>query len=226
MEILRKTKRLLFINKPIGVPSQTDPSGDPDALSLSSDELSAMGERPELWLVHRLDRVVGGVIVFARDRASAAELSGELSSDGFSKEYLAVTEGRAEAGELFDYLFKDARQGKAFLSPTQRKGFKEARLTLEPLAEVETEGGVRTLVRVRLHTGRFHQIRAQLSSRHLPLVGDGKYGSRDKGARFPSLFAYKLCISTRSFDECVTALPTLDSYPWCLFDRKIYEELL
>lgn len=226
MEILRKTKRLLFVNKPIGVPSQADPSGDPDALALSVRELSSMGERPELWLVHRLDRVVGGVIVFARDRACAAELSGELSSDGFLKEYLAVTEGRAESGELFDYLFKDARQGKAFLSHTQRKGFKEARLTLEPIATAETEGGVRTLVRVRLHTGRFHQIRAQLSSRHLPLVGDGKYGSRDKGARSPSLFAYKLSISTKSIDECVTALPPLEQYPWSLFDKKIYEELL
>ena len=224
METVKKTKDWIVINKPVGVPSQPDPSGDEDAMTLLSRELRAMGESDQLWLLHRLDRVVGGLLLFPRRREETARLTELLNTDSFAKEYLAVVEGEAPGGELFDYLFKDSSVSKAFLSPRQRRGFKEARLSYAPIAKATYNGRPLTLVRVRLYTGRYHQIRAQLSSRGFPLVGDGKYGSRDKGARTPSLFAFRLEFPYKGRPCAVCALPELEQYPWSLFDRSIYEE--
>ena len=222
MEIVKKTKDWLVINKPVGVPSQHDPSGDKDAMSLCAMELKELGEDDSLWLVHRLDRVVGGVMVFARTKYCAQQLSSNLGDDSFSKEYLAVVEGEAEGGELFDYIFRDSRVGKAFVSDRLRQGFKEARLTYRPLASATVGQRRVSLVSIRLHTGRFHQIRAQFSSRKMPLLGDGKYGSRDKGCRHPALFACKLSFELGGKSYSVSALPQLDAYPWNLFRKEVY----
>ncbi len=223
MEILYKDKNLIAINKPAGMPVQPDPTSDKDALTLMGEMLSEMGENSALWLVHRLDRVVGGTVVFARNKRTAAALSELFSSQNTEKEYLAVVEGRAEGGVLIDYLYKDAAKGKAFVVDRKRAGVKEAKLEYTPLSSVECERGTYTLVRVRLHTGRFHQIRAQLSHRGTSIVGDGKYGSHDNRAKMPALFSSRLAFSALGRDYDIKKSPDKESYPWSLFDEVNYD---
>jgi 23S rRNA pseudouridine1911/1915/1917 synthase len=139
--------------------------------------LSEMGEASALWLVHRLDRVVGGTVVFARNKRTAAALSELFSTQSTEKEYLAVVEGVAEGGVLEDLLYKDSAKGKAFVVDRKRAGVKEARLEYAPIATADTERGVYTLVRVKLHTGRFHQIRAQLALAGMHIINDRLYGA-------------------------------------------------
>ena len=202
MEILYKDKNLIAINKPAGIPVQPDPTLDKDAMSLCTEILLSQGESGALWLVHRLDRVVGGTVVFARNKRTAASLSELFSAQSTDKEYLAIVEGRAEGGVLEDFLYKDAAKGKAFIVDRKRAGVKEAKLEYTPISTADTERGVYTLVRVKLHTGRFHQIRAQLSSRGMPIVGDGKYGSHDNRAKMPALFSSRLgfTLGTKSYN--------------------------
>lgn len=224
LEILHKTKDFVIVLKPAGMPTQSDTSGDDDAMLLTGRKLSDMGESSDLWLVHRLDRVVGGLVVFARNKETAAVLSELVGGGGMEKEYLAVVEGRAEGGIMRDFLFKDSKKGKSFVADTERRGAKEAVLEYTPIAFSETERGVYTLVRIKLHTGRFHQIRAQFSSRGHSLVGDGKYGSHDNKAKMPSLFASRLSFEIKGRKTEVRALPELSSYPWSLFDVRCYND--
>ena len=213
MQILYKSKNFVVINKPCKIPSQPDPSGDDDAMKLTSLALSELGESDTLYLVHRLDRVVGGVLAFARNKKAAAAVSAILNSDGFQKEYLAVAEGVAAGCVLQDYIYKDALKSKAFVTDRERRGVKYAELFYEPIANSENK----TLVRVRLSTGRFHQIRVQFASRKMPLVGDKKYGSRDAKASFPALFSH--CLRFNCLGEAVDAVatPSFDEYPWSEF---------
>ena len=223
MEILYKDKNLIAINKPAGIPVQPDPTSDKDAMSLCAEILAEQGENNALWLVHRLDRVVGGTVVFARNKRTAAALSELFSAQGTEKEYLAVVEGVAEGGVLEDFLYKDAAKGKAFVVDRKRAGVKEAKLEYAPIATVETERGTYTLVRVKLHTGRFHQIRAQLSSRGMPIVGDGKYGSHDNRAKMPALFSSRLGFTLGGKSYNIKKSPDKESYPWSLFDEANYD---
>ena len=219
MEILYKDKNLVAVVKPAGIPSQPDLSADKDAMTLTKEALFAYGEKNcELYLVHRLDRVVGGILVFARNKKSAAALSSLISERGAVKEYLAVVEGMADGGELIDFLSKDARAGKAIVSDKKRAGAKEARLEYVKISAKETEKGIRTLVRVRLHTGRFHQIRAQLSSHGNAIVGDGKYTSTDKGSLYPALFAFRLSFELDGKSYKFEKNPETENYPWSIFD--------
>ena len=223
LRILHKSKSLVIIYKPQGIPTQSDTSGDADAMSLTSDMLREASEPHALWLVQRLDRVVGGLIVFARNKETAAELSALVGGNGMEKEYYAVVEGECEGGELRDYIYKDSAKGKAFIVDTERKGAKAASLEYTPLVKVETEKGIRTLVKIKLHTGRFHQIRVQFSSRGLPLVGDGKYGSHDNTAKTPALLAARLAFKTKKEKIDIKKLPDIDVYPWSLFDEEFYK---
>lgn len=225
MQIIYKDKNAIAIIKPAGMPSQPDPSGSEDAMTALKRELAAYKEPQEVWLVHRLDRVVGGLTVFARNKKTAATLSAAVASRDMQKEYFAVVDGAvSESGYMRDYIYKDSQTGKAFVTDGARRCAKEAVLEYAPLAEAETERGIKTLVRVKLHTGRFHQIRVQFASRALSLTGDGKYGSRDSRAKLPALFACRLAFSLdggKSVTD-VTALPDVTSYPWSLFDKEKY----
>lgn len=223
IEILYKNKNIAVVLKPAGIPTQSDTSGDGDAMTLTARKLCELGEPSGLWLVHRLDRVVGGLVVFARNKATAALLSELVSGRGMEKEYLAIVEGRAVGGALRDYVYKDSAKGKAFVIDGMRRGAKEALLEYIPLAELEWKGGIRTLVRVKLHTGRFHQIRVQFASRGMPLVGDGKYGSRDNRAKMPALFAARLAFETKNDRIDVERLPDISTYPWSLFVGEDYK---
>ncbi len=219
IEILYISDDAVIVNKPIGMPTQSDPTKDPDLMTETAAMLSEQGLMPKLWLVHRLDRNVGGAVVFARNKKSAAELSALVAGGGIGKRYFAVCDGAAAAGEYRDMLYKDSATGKAYVVSGARKGAKEAVLYSEPLCEREGK----TLVRVELETGRFHQIRAQFSARGNSLVGDKKYGNRDNRAKTPALFAYCLSFKLSGKEISARVAPRADEYPWSLFDKKYYE---
>ena len=218
MEILYKDKNIIAICKPSGVPSQADPTGADDAMILTSQMLRERGERECLWLVHRLDRVVGGVMVFARNKRYAALLSELFATRGASKEYLAAVEGRAEGGVMRDLLFKDSAKGKAFVVDSERKGVKRAELEYSPVSVAESDRCTHTLVKIELQTGRFHQIRAQFSHRGMPIVGDGKYGSHDNRAKSIALFSHRIRFKADEKDYDIIAYPDVTAYPWSEFE--------
>lgn len=222
IEIVNNTKNFVVINKPVGIPSQSDPTGDPDAMTLTSDKLRQMGERGELFLIHRLDRVVGGLLVFAKNKNTAALLSTAVADKSMTKEYYAVVSGRPDCGVMHDYLYKDARLSKAFVCDRKRAGVKEAELEYSVIDTIEHNGNVMSLVRILLKTGRFHQIRAQFASRKMPLIGDKKYGSRDFLAKTPALFAYRLTFDFNGKPVDIKAYPCLENYPWSLFKEEKY----
>ena len=164
MEILYSDDRLIVCVKPAGLDAE---HGMPEELKKQFPG--------EIFTLHRLDQNVGGIMVYARNKQTAAQFS-KLIQDGLLvKEYVALVHGQPpEAGDWEDLLFKDSRKNKVFVVDRQRAGVKKARLTYNRLTE-----GERSLVRIRLYTGRSHQIRVQFSSRGYPLVGDRKYGARD-----------------------------------------------
>lgn len=221
-KILFKNKSCIIALKPVGMPSQSDESGDTDLLSVIGADLRAKGEQDTLYPVHRLDRNVGGLIIVARTKSAAATLSAMVASDGIGKQYLAVAKGNALQGELCDYLLKDARASRAVVTVKGARGAKLARLHCTPLAQVTDGTSSLTLIRVRLFTGRFHQIRAQLSNAGTPLVGDKKYGGISTLRRTPALFAYKLDLVLDGERISAEHLPQLNEYPWNLFDRNSY----
>lgn len=226
IEILFKNRDVVIINKPVGIPSESDPTGDADALSITAKLLRELGEGDTLYLVHRLDRVTGGTLAFARNKRSAGELSALFSSHNLTKEYLAVCDGRLEESEeLSDLLFRDARAGKAFIVDRERGGVKRAVLTYRTLLRAVTDRGEKSLVLVSLKTGRFHQIRAQLSNKGTPVTGDGKYGSRDK-CRGIALHSARLILPTVRGEVGAVSLPDMNEYPWSLFDKSTLEKEL
>ena len=165
MEIIYEDARIAVIVKPVGMESERE---IPKSLQ------AQLGG--EFLPVHRLDQNVGGLMVYARNPAAAADLSRQIQAGAFVKEYIAMVHGTPEPeGDWTDLLFKDSRKNKVFVVDRERTGVKKARLTYRCL-----HSGERSIVRIRLYTGRSHQIRAQFSSRGYPLVGDHKYGSRAK----------------------------------------------
>ena len=181
MEILFQNNDLAVCIKPVGLDSEHQV---PDALK------EILGG--EIFTVHRLDRNVGGVMVYARTKAAAAALSRTIQDGSMVKEYVAMVHGTPPPeGDWEDLLWKDTAKNKVFVVKRQRGGVKKARLEFRLLKE-----GATSLVRVRLHTGRSHQIRVQFSSRGFPLVGDHKYGSRDEKTE-PMLFSCRICFPYR-----------------------------
>lgn len=183
MDILFEDEQIVALIKPVGVCSEDaqDASGVPFLLR-------ERWGRPEAYVgvVHRLDTGVGGVMVYAKTPFAAAALSRQIQERSFEKEYRCVCVGRIEPekGEMRDFLFRDAREGKVFPVKGARKGAKEAILEYETQWTGALADENRTEVSlccVLLHTGRTHQVRVQFASRKHPLLGDGKYGSRVKG---------------------------------------------
>ena len=218
VEIRYLSKNAVVIFKDHGTPAQPDPTGDTDAMTATAQLLRERGEEDSLWLINRLDRGVGGLMVFARNKTSAAALSELVRDRLITKEYFAVVEGRIESGVMQDLLYKDSRTSKAYVVKNERNGVKKASLSYESLETVSTEKGDLTLVRIRLDTGRFHQIRAQFATRCHPIVGDKKYGSRIVLRGGIALMSCHLNaeISGESID--VAAHPDKNVYPWSLFD--------
>ncbi len=177
MELLFSDNHIVVCVKPVGLDSEHD---IPTALQ------AQLGG--EIFTLHRLDKNVGGVMVYARNKNTAAQLSRLIQENKMIKEYVALVHGDVPAqGDWKDLLFKDSRKNKVFVVKRQRAGVKAARLEFIRLTDSDP-----ALVRIRLHTGRSHQIRVQFSSRGFPLVGDHKYGARDDNAA-PML--YSCCIT-------------------------------
>lgn len=178
MQILYEDPAVIVVIKEPGQLSEAA-GGSPDSLvTRLNARFSRKGESARAYPVHRLDRGVGGVMVYAKTGAAAAGLSAAVRQNLLEKEYLAAVHGCPEPAEgvLEDLLWKDGRKNKTFVVSRMRKGVKPASLDYR-VVETRAE---RSLVRIRLHTGRSHQIRVQFASRKWPLVGDGKYGARDK----------------------------------------------
>lgn len=174
----------------------------------------------EHYCVHRLDRTVSGVMVYARTKAAAAALSAQMQDGSFEKDYLAVLPNVPEAneGELRDFLFKDSLKGRAFVVKHKRSGVKEAVLSYSVLDTVPYGERMAALVRVKLHTGRFHQIRCQFASRGLPLLGDGKYGSREK-CPIALLSCRISFLHPKTRERVEYRLAPEDAFPWNLFAK-------
>lgn len=191
MEILFADKDLVVCVKPVGLDAE---SGVPAAL-----EAQIGGT---FFPIHRLDQNVGGVMVYARTKKAAAELSATVQNGTMVKEYLALVHGTPEAsGDWEDLLWKDSRKNKVYVVKRQRGGVKKARLEYTRLTDADP-----SLVRIRLHTGRSHQIRVQFSSRGFPLVGDHKYGSRDPRTE-PMLHSFRLTFPFRGTLHCFSHTP-------------------
>ena len=211
MEILYLDKRIVVCVKPAGILSTDEEGGLP---SLIRAELG--DERACVRTVHRLDRVVGGLMVLARSVKAASLLSAQIENRTFEKEYLAVVRGTPEKGEgeMQDLLGRDKKLRRTFVADAPGKDIAEARLSYRVLAEKD---GL-SLVKIRLHTGRTHQIRVQFSSRSLPLVGDKKYGGDNSDTPI-ALFSCTLGFTHPESGNAMrfTHLPP-DIYPWNLFD--------
>jgi len=172
MNILFEDKFLVVCEKEPGVASQGDPSGRDDMVKLLQKECSS-----DIFCVHRLDTPTGGIMVYAKDQKTAGRLTASLADGSCRKRYLCAFRAEdIDDGEMEDFLYHDKRLNKAFVATKERKGVKKASLSYKIL---EKKDGI-ALACVTLHTGRTHQIRVQFSSRGFPLLGDGKYGSRDK----------------------------------------------
>ncbi len=177
MEILYQSADLAVCIKPVGLDSEKEM---PAALK------AQLGG--EVYPIHRLDQNVGGVMVYARTKTAAAALSKAVQEGAMVKEYVAQVHGTPpETGDWEDLLFKDSKRNKVFVVNRERSGVKKARLEFRRLT-----AGEQSQVRIRLHTGRSHQIRVQFASRGFPLVGDHKYGARDASPA-PMLFSCCIC---------------------------------
>ena len=191
MEILYSDKALAVCVKPVGLDSEQE---GPAAL------IQVLGG--EIFPIHRLDKNVGGVMVYARTRQAAAALSKAVQEGSMVKEYVALVHGTPpETGDWEDLLFKDSVKNKVFVVKKERKGVKKARLGYRVLTS-----GPDSLVRIRLHTGRSHQIRVQFASRGYPLAGDHKYGARDDLSA-PMLFSCRVSFPWQGSLRSYEALP-------------------
>ena len=193
-----KPQRVLSTDEPGGVPDLVrEALGDPDA---------------DVRTVHRLDRVVGGLMVLARNAAAASELSRQVRDNEFQKEYLAVVHGRPEydAGKFYDLLIRDKARKMTMVTDEPGKGVQPASLTYRVLA---SQGGM-CKVRIQLETGRTHQIRVQFASRGLPLVGERKYSTLKDDCEI-ALWSSRIAFCHPVTGETMefTAEPP-DVYPW------------
>ena len=215
MNILYKDEHIVVVEKPAGLLSQEDAAGrDSLPRRLAEWDLPVLP-------VHRLDRETGGVMVYARTKQAAAALSAIVGDHTvFVKDYLAVIGGVPDQSEgiLEDLLYHDVRKNKSYVAKKERKGVRLARLSYSVLDTVTVEDSTLSLIRVRLHTGRTHQIRVQFASRRLPLAGDSRYGgTRDCNI---GLWSHQLSFPHPMNGNFVTArsYPPTDTAPWCYFN--------
>jgi len=213
MKILHNDRDILVCVKPAGVLSQEGKGANmPQMLK----EETGCGE---IYPVHRLDTAAAGLMVYAKNKRSAAALSKQIASGEFIKEYVCVVNGVPEnsEGELRDLLFKDSSKNKSFIVSSPRRGVKEARLLYHVISSTNTPEGRLSLIGVRLITGRTHQIRVQFASRKMPLCGDGKYGARDNFKNL-SLYSCRISfISPETGERMEFAGNPPEGEPWSFF---------
>ena len=210
MELLYLDQDIIVCIKPNRVLSTDEPGGLPDLLR---EHLKDPGA--DIRTVHRLDRVVGGVMVVARNSKSASELSRQVREDVFQKEYLAVVHGVPEmrSGRLTDLLSRDKARKMTMVASEPGKGVQEAILDYQILSSADD----RALIKVLLRTGRTHQIRVQFSSRGLPLIGERKYSTIEEPCEI-ALWSYKIGFNHPRTGEWMDFIHDPPScYPWDTF---------
>ena len=206
MKILYEDKNLAVVIKPPEILSQFSETEE-NAVSVLREMTGS-----DIFVISRLDRNVGGVMVFAKNPKTAADLTRQMQSGEFVKEYIAAVHGCPEddKGVYEDLLFKDSRKNKSFVVKKERKGVKKASLEYEVIEKRENI----SIVKIHLHTGRTHQIRVQFASRKMPLVGDGKYGAKDN-VKNMGLFCRKITFINPKTKEVQMFLAEPENvYPW------------
>ncbi len=195
LDIVYEDNHIIICNKPAGVASQSDRSFDEDLLSSILNYNKNQTGKAEAYIINRLDKPVSGLVLFARDKKTAASLSALSGEHSIEKNYYAVVKGQLEGtGEFTDYLIKENKGNISRTAKEGETGAKKASLGYEALECREIEGIVYTLVKIHLYTGRHHQIRVQFSSRGHGLYGDMKYNKdfKDRRGVTPALCAYRL----------------------------------
>jgi 23S rRNA pseudouridine1911/1915/1917 synthase len=210
LDVIYQDKRIFVAIKPAGVLSTDEPGGMPELIrDYLGDSHSCVRT------VHRLDRVVSGLMVYARSVEASRRLSAQMQSRSFHKEYLAVLHGQPTEpqGTLRDLLLRKRETRTTIVTDHMEKGVQEAVLQYQVLAS----NGELSLVKIRLETGRTHQIRVQFSSRGLPLVGDRKYGIPDQGTQI-ALWSYQISFTHPETGQPMnfSASPP-SSWPWDQF---------
>ena len=223
LKVIFEDNHIIVVEKPVNIPSQGDKTGDRDMLTIIKDYIKERDNKPGnvyLGLIHRLDRPVGGVMVFAKTSKAAARLSEQVREKIFQKTYLVIVNGKMEneKGTLEDYLLKNERNNMSKVVKEGTKDSKFASLDYEVL-KYDDEIDL-SVLKIHLHTGRHHQIRVQLSSRNHSIYGDQKYEGRGHGKQI-ALWAYELSIKHPITKETMT----FKSVPEFIGSWKILENI-
>ncbi len=218
INIIYEDNHLLVVEKPVNIPVQKDSSNDLDLLTMLKEYLKKKYNKPGnvyLGLVHRLDRPVGGVMVFAKTSKAASRLSEQIRKGEFKKTYLAIVCGKInEKAILEDFLLKDPKTNIVKVDSKGKKSILEYK-------RINYKEGL-SLVKINLKTGRSHQIRVQFSSRNYPLYGDQKYNEKSKVGEQIALFANKISFTHPTKKENIEfSLNKPNKYPWNIFKSEI-----
>ncbi len=221
--ILHEDNHIIVVLKPQNIPSCEDESKDRDMLTIIKDYIREKYDKQGnvyLGLVHRLDRPTGGVMVFAKSSKAASRLSEQMRDGDFEKRYYAVLMGtpKEEKATLTHYMKKNAVNNMVYVCPPSVQGAKFAQLEYNLL---ETNGGL-SLADIKLHTGRSHQIRVQMSAIGTPLYGDMRYGGEKAKKGYLALWAYYLSFTHPVSKERMVfrVQPPKDNMPWNVFDTE------
>ncbi len=223
LKVLFEDNHIIVVEKKPNIPSQADKTGDEDMLTMVKQYIKETYDKPGnvyLGLVHRLDRPVGGIMIFAKTSKAASRLSNQVREKVFKKKYLAVVDGKIsqKQGTLEDYLYKDERNNTSKVVDKDKKNAKLAKLDYQVLKYNEVKD--LSLLEINLHTGRHHQIRVQLANFGHSIFGDQKYGTRGKGKQI-ALWAYQLTIvhpitkEEMVFEDLPEPVGT-----WCILNNK------
>lgn len=223
IKVIYEDNHMIVVEKPVNIPSQSDKTGDIDLLSMIKNYIKKRYKKPGnvyLGLIHRLDRPVGGVMVFAKTSKAAGRLSKQVREKQFQKTYLVVVNGKMEQPKatLQDYLLKNERTN---MSKVVEEGTKNSKLAILDYEVLKYEPEINlSVLKITLHTGRHHQIRVQLSSRNHSIYGDQKYGGRGHGKQI-ALWAYHL----KLYHPITNEQLTFKSIPKQLGSWKILEDI-
>ncbi len=221
--ILHEDNHIIVVLKPQNIPSCEDESKDRDMLTIIKDYIRETYNKPGnvyLGLVHRLDRPTGGVMVFAKSSKAASRLSQQMIDGDFEKRYYTVLVGepKEEKATLTHYMKKNAVNNMVYVCPPTVNGAKMARLDY---TVIDSKDGL-SLTDVRLHTGRSHQIRVQMSAIGTPVYGDMRYGGEKAKKGYLALWAYYLSFTHPVSKERMVfrVQPPKENTPWNLFDTE------
>ena len=220
-EILYEDNHVIVVNKPAGMLSQGDDTGDLDLLTYLKTYVKEKYNKPGdayIGLVHRLDRPVSGLMVFARTSKAAARLTSQVKTLKMKKEYICICEGRPEDGKWVDWLYKDKRTNTTTVMSDGARGAKRASLECQVLYSENNE----SICHVELYTGRSHQIRVQFQNAGCPLWGDQKYNPNAKEGEWIALMSQKLTFwhPTKN-DKMIFKLELPDEMPWIKYKYVI-----